>query len=203
MATVHPSRMGLVPQDSKDVYSDFHRARSRSPSHKYDRDRRETDREREKARDRESDNDSQGGRGGGSERERPDHRRDRRRGHNDDRTSPRRRDNGRWVDDRDRDRDRGRHRERERGKDKDRSRSRRRASPEYGEYKRPTSPGPGTPSMYPSRQPQDGMYQRRSGYGGGGSEYLERCATFPSLCRVDLCAEIRFIAGGRRGKVQH
>ncbi|KAH0827988.1 hypothetical protein J3R83DRAFT_3629 [Lanmaoa asiatica] len=182
MATVHPSRMGLVPPDPKDFYRNPRYRRSPSPSHRYDRDRRERDRER----DRESDNDSERVRGW----ERPDDRRDRRRDRGNDRTSP-----GWQVDDRDN--DRGRHRERSRDKDKDkdkdRSRSRRRASPEYGEYKRPASPGPRTPSMYPSRQPRDGAYDRRGGYGGGG-EYLERWATlfFPSIFRGSMCAENAF-----------
>lgn len=201
MATVHPSRMGLVPQDPKDVYPGLRRGRSPSPSHRYARDRRERD------RDSESDNDSEGGRGGERERGRPDDRRDRRRDRGDDRTSPRQRDSGRRMDDRDKDRDRGRYRERERDKDRngdrDRSRSRRRASPEYGDYKRPASPGLGTPNMYPNRQLRDRTYERRSGYGGGGSEYLERCATFYSLGRVNSCAEMRSIAAGRKGRVPH
>ncbi|KAI9571135.1 DUF926-domain-containing protein [Boletus coccyginus] len=166
MATVHPSRMGLVPQDPKDIYQGPRRGRSPSPPRRHDRDRRERDRER----GRENNDDSERGRGGN--RERPDDRRDRRRGHDDDRTSPpRHKDNGRRPDDR----DRGRHRERERDedRDRDRSRSRRRGSPEYEDYKRPASPGPATPSMHPNRPPRDGTYERRGGYGGGGSEYFE------------------------------
>ncbi|KAF8557626.1 DUF926-domain-containing protein [Imleria badia] len=156
MATVHPSRMGLVPQDPKDVYPDRRRARSPSPPHRYDRDRRERDKVREKTRERDSDDGDKRRRDGDRERERPDDRRDRRRD----------RDSGR-----DRDRDRGRHRERER--DKDRDKDRKRASPEYGDYKRPASPGPAKPSMYPTRQPREATYERRGAYGGGGSEYLE------------------------------
>lgn len=176
MATVHPSRMGLVPQDPKDVCPDLRRGRSPSPPYRYDRDRRERDRKKEKARDRDNDNDK--ARGGESERERPDDRHGRRRDRGDDWTSPPHRDSGRRVNDRERDKDRGRYRERDKDRDRDRSRSRRRASPEYGDYKRPPSPGPGTPNMYPNRQPQDGTYERRGGHGAGSSQYLERCATF-------------------------
>jgi hypothetical protein len=197
MATVHPSRMRLVPQDPKDGYR---RARSRSPPHGYDRDRKE----REKARHRESDNDGERGRGGERERGRPDDRLDRRRDRDDDRTSPRRKDSARRVDDNDKDKDRGRHRERERDgdRDRDRSKSRGRGSPEYGDYKRPASPAPATPSMYPSRQSREGTYERRGGYGGGGGggDYLERCVV--GFCRLNMRADMGLIAGGRSGKAQ-
>ncbi|KAF8444773.1 ras-induced vulval development antagonist-domain-containing protein [Boletus edulis BED1] len=157
MATVHPSRMGLVPQDPRDVYQ-ARRARSPSPPHRYDR-RRDSESDDDDDRRREGDREK--------ERKRSDDRRDQRR----DRNSERR------VDDRDRDRNRGRYRERERdedrNRDRERSKSRRRASPEYGDYKRPASPSPATPSMYPNRQPRDGKYERRGGYGGGGNDYLE------------------------------
>lgn len=178
MATVHPSRMGLVPQDPKDVYS--RRARSPSPPYRRDRDRRE----RDGARDRESDDEGEKGRGGDRERER-----DRRRERDYDRSSPRR------VDDR----DRGRYRERGRDKDKDKDRSRR-ASPEYDDYKRPASPGLATPtpSMYPNRQSRDGPYERRGGYGG---DFLERCvaAFFPG---VNLYTEMLVVVGGPSERVQ-
>ena len=187
MATVHPSRMGLVPQDPKDVYPDRRRARSPSPPHRHDRDRREGVKEREKERardrDRESDDDSERGRGGGRERVRQDDRRDRRRDRDDERMSPRRRDSPRQADDRDRDRDRSR-----------------RASPEYGDYKRPPSPSPAAPSMYPNRQSRDGMYERRGGY-GGGSEYLERCVALP-LFPGGFVLTCFFIAGGSSEKAQ-
>ncbi|KAF8134529.1 DUF926-domain-containing protein [Boletus edulis] len=131
MATVHPSRMGLVPQDPRDVYQ-ARRARSPSPPHRYDR-RRDSESDDDDDRRREGDREK--------ERKRSDDRRDQRR----DRNSERR------VDDRDRDRNRGRYRERERdedrNRDRERSKSRRRASPEYGDYKRPASPSPATPSI--------------------------------------------------------
>ena len=181
MATVHPSRMGLVPQDPKDIYQDPRRGRS--PPRRHDRDRRERDRDR----GRECNDGSE--RGSGGNKERPDDRRDRRRDHDNDRTSPpRHKDNGRRPDNR----DRGRHRERERDedRDRDRSRSRRRGSPEYEDYKRPASPGPATPSLYPNRPPRDGTYERRGGYAGGGSEYLERCVDLPTW--VNPHAEMLF-----------
>lgn len=166
MATVHPSRMGLVPQDPKNVYPDSRRGRSPSPPRRYDRDRRE----REK-RARDSD--------GGERDERRESRRDR----DDDQGSPRRRDH--------RERDRGRHQ----SEDKDEaSKGRRRASPEYGDYKRPASP-PSMPRMYPNRPPQDGAYERRS-YGGG--EYLERYVT---QCLSVLCAQCHVQSEGAEGKL--
>lgn len=140
MATVHPSRMGLVPQDRKDVYPGLRRAGSPSPLSRYDRHHRD----KEKTRKRDSDND---------------------RSQRDDRGRYRRR-------------ERSRENQRERSRSRSKTPSRRRASPEYGDYKRPASPGPGTPRMYLNRQPREGAHERRGGYGGGSSEYLERYAWF-------------------------
>ncbi|KAF9237563.1 ras-induced vulval development antagonist-domain-containing protein [Melanogaster broomeanus] len=165
MATVHPSRIGLVPQDRKDLHSDRRRGRSPSPPRRHDRDHREYDRDRDRDRYRESD------------RERTYSTRDR--------PSPRKKDEERERsrgEDRERGRDgkRGTDRDADRDKDTDRGRNGRRASPEYGEYKRPASPAPGARNMYPSRQPRDEIAERdrpphiRVEYGGGGgSDFLE------------------------------
>ncbi|KIK98472.1 hypothetical protein PAXRUDRAFT_679139 [Paxillus rubicundulus Ve08.2h10] len=168
MATVHPSRMGLVPQDKNNDQPERRRAKSPSPSRRYESDRRDRDRDRDRDRGRERD------------KERTDYSRGR--------TSPRRRPEAREhsrgrVKDRERGRDGETRRDRDgetlgqRERDGDGERGGRRASPEYGEYKRPVSPAPGAPSMYPSRQPRDGMYERdrpphaRGGY--GGNDFLE------------------------------
>lgn len=154
MATVHPSRMGLVPQDPKDTYLARRRARSPSPRHS----ERERDNGRHRARDR------------SREREK-DKRRDDSRHKGRDGVDSRKRDDDRWQ--RDKSADRGRDRER------DRSRERRRASPEYTDYKRPATPPPAEApwrnqeNLYPNRQGRDRPPHAGGSYGGGGSEYLE------------------------------
>ncbi|KAG1758825.1 ras-induced vulval development antagonist-domain-containing protein [Suillus occidentalis] len=68
---------------------------------------------------------------------------------------------------------------RSRDRERDRSRERRRASPEYTDYKRPTTPPPAEApwrsqeNLYPNRQGRDRPPHTGGSYGGGGSEYLE------------------------------
>ncbi|KIJ68123.1 hypothetical protein HYDPIDRAFT_37686 [Hydnomerulius pinastri MD-312] len=175
MATVHPSRMRLVPQDTKDVYPDHHRGRSPSLPRRHDRDSRDRDRGREQDRER--------GKDRGRYREHSDDRREkdreRERGRDRDRSPPRRKEGDR---ERERSREVGRDRDVDKGKDRARDRNGRRASPEYGDYKRPASPPPGAaaPNMYPNRQQRGGDYGRDRpphvdrGFGGGvGSDFLE------------------------------
>ncbi|KIK28068.1 hypothetical protein PISMIDRAFT_92321 [Pisolithus microcarpus 441] len=149
MATVHPSRMGLVPQDRRDAYQAgrrYTRSRSNSPGRGgFTTDGREgsDDHGRERSRQR--------SRSGG----RP-------------RSFSRRRDEERGVSrdhrrDRDRESDDGDHRER------------RRPSPEYSDYNRPPSPGQAAPwrqqeNMYPPR-----AYRGRPPHGHGtqSTDYLE------------------------------
>lgn len=76
---------------------------------------------------------------------------------------------------------------RSRDRERDRSRERRRASPEYTDYKRPTTPPPAEApwrsqeNLYPNRQGRDRPPHAGGSYGGGGSEYLERY-----VCSVEL-----------------
>ncbi|KAG2113354.1 ras-induced vulval development antagonist-domain-containing protein [Suillus cothurnatus] len=158
MATVHPSRMALVPQDPKDTYRRRARSpspRTRSPPRYSERERdsgrnRAQDRSRERERDKRRDDSRHKDRGGGDDRKRDDDRRQR-----------------------DKSADRGRDRER------DRSRERRRGSPEYTDYKRPATPPPAEApwrnqeNLYPNRQGRDRPPHTGGSYGGGGSEYLE------------------------------
>jgi len=159
MATVHPSRMALVPQDPKDTYRRRARSpspRARSPPRYSERERdsgrnRARDRSRERERDKRRDDSRHKDRDGGDDRKRDDDRRQR-----------------------DKSADRGRDRER------DRSRERRRGSPEYTDYKRPATPPPAEApwrnqeNLYPNRQGRDRPPHTGGSYGGGGSEYLER-----------------------------
>ncbi|KAG1900498.1 ras-induced vulval development antagonist-domain-containing protein [Suillus fuscotomentosus] len=161
MATVHPSRMGLVPQDPKDTYLARRRARSpspraRSPPRHSERERdsgrnRARDRSRERERDKRRDASKHKDRDGGDVRKR------------DDDIDPRQSLNP----------DRGRDRER------DRSKERRRGSPEYTDYKRHATPPPteapwrNQENLYPNRQGRDRPPHAGGSYGGGGSEYLE------------------------------
>ncbi|KAI8994018.1 ras-induced vulval development antagonist-domain-containing protein [Trametes punicea] len=206
MAMVHPSRMGLVPQDPPPPPP---RPRGRSPSpSRYDSRRGRSpddDRRGDRRRDRdvERDKDEFG-------RDRDEH--DERRNDYGDRSRRRERERARADDyfnddggpvreqerdsgrgrgqkrsrsrsvDRERDREREERREREKEKDRERDASQaRRASPEYGEYRRP-SPGRAREDgregaqAAPWRQ-QENMYPSRrgghGGYGGGGSDWLE------------------------------
>ena len=173
MATVHPSRMALVPQDPpKDVYSQT-RDRRRSPSPRPSR-RRSPSPPRERERDRGYDRyDRQG-------RDREDARRPERgraraddyfdeAGAGEERTPPRKRSRSRSVD---REREREREERRERGRDRPR-----RASPEYNEYRRPSPSREGS-APAPWRQ-QENMYPRgrdAGRYATGGADFMERYA---------------------------
>ena len=89
----------------------------------------------------------------------------------------------------DRERDREREERRERDRDRDGGRGRR-ASPDYGDYRRPSSPVRGggegakdgaAAGAAPWRQ-EENMYPNRGGrqpyggggYGGGGSDFMDR-----------------------------
>lgn len=186
MATVHPSRMALVPQDNKDTYPS-RRERGRSSSPKY------TSNGRHYADDSRRD----GGRDGSRDRDRDYGYRPRDSGRHgraraddyfntDDKDERRRRPSRSRT--RSRSLDRARDTEREERRERNRG-GPRRPSPEYSEYRRPVSPprereerqgsaGPGPQA--PWRQ-QENMYPNRrdrpphGGY-GGGADFLERYA---------------------------
>lgn len=162
MATVHPSRMGLVPQDHH--YPDRRRARSRSRS---PRNRSPTRPERNGDHQGERHRSGDRYRHGGSDR---------------DKYGSRARSRERSSDRRTRDDEsRGRDRERD-GRD---HQDKRRASPEYTDYKR-TSPGPAAPwrqqeNMYPNRSHRD---RPPHGYGDGSTDYMDRYVFF--FCKQRL-----------------
>lgn len=169
MATVHPSRMALVPQDPpKDPYSQM-RDRRRSPSPRPAR-RRSPSPPRERERDRGYDRYDRRDR----ERvKRPERGRARADDYFDEassgeeRRAARKRSRSRSVD-KERDREREERRERERDRP-------RRASPEYNEYRRPSPPREGS-APAPWRQ-QENMYPRGRDVGrfaAGGADFMER-----------------------------
>ncbi|KAI0930074.1 hypothetical protein AcV5_006874 [Taiwanofungus camphoratus] len=179
MATVHPSRMALVPQDPKDVYAQRQPApRGRSPSPRYTRSR-SNDRayrrdEPRRDRDRERSRERAGGRARDRDREDEGRRRhERTRARADDYF-----DDASSSDERRRNRSRSRSVDRERDREREEKRERdrpRRASPEYSEYRRPSPPREregSVPAQAPWRQ-QENMYPGRrerpphNGYGGG------------------------------------
>ncbi|KAI6113278.1 ras-induced vulval development antagonist-domain-containing protein [Pisolithus croceorrhizus] len=153
MATVHPSRMGLVPQDRKDVYQAerrYQRSRSNSPGGRGFT----TEGNREESNDHDRGRSRQRSRSGG----RP-------------RSFSRRRDG----EDRKHDVSGDRRRDRDRESDDEGHRERRRPSPEYSDYNRPPSPGQAAPwrqqeNMYPPR-----TYRSRlpHGHGAQSTDYLE------------------------------
>ncbi|KDQ57405.1 hypothetical protein JAAARDRAFT_177518 [Jaapia argillacea MUCL 33604] len=168
MATVHPSRMGLVPQDPpKNAYVKPTATRTRSPERsrdRYGRDERRDTRDRDHRRDRDRDDRRDRGRDDTRDRDRDD--RDRRDG---DRHMRKEKET--------------RERSRSRGKsdnDKDR-----RASPEYEDYKRPASPARDVPwRQQDSRKDRGGdrpmygggdraAYGGGAPYGGGGDDFME------------------------------
>lgn len=164
MATIHPSRLGLVPQDSN-------RQRGRSPSPRLSRPH-EPSSPRSPVGGRSKYNDGNDGR-----------RRDERDG---DRAKHRARADDYFEGDR-----KDRAKERSRSIDRQRDRERedrhlndrvRRPSPEYSEYRRPSpphlrreDPAVAAPpwkqqeTMYPSRRGGPPM----NGYGGGGSDFMD------------------------------
>ncbi|KAI6000588.1 ras-induced vulval development antagonist-domain-containing protein [Pisolithus albus] len=168
MATVHPSRMGLVPQDRRDAYQAerlYTRSRSDSPGRggfaTYGRG--SNDRAGSRGRDGEVFREGDRRRERYSDRERESHRegsdkRGRERGRQRSRSSERprsfsgRRDGG----DEERGVSRDHRRDRDRESDDGDHRERRRPSPEYSDYNRPPSPGQAAPwrqqeNMYPPR----------------------------------------------------
>ncbi|GBE80646.1 predicted protein [Sparassis crispa] len=187
MATIHPSRLALVPHDPKDIYPSRHTLdRGRPPSPRSNRrltpsplsselrgyrrdDSREDDRDRRRDRGKDKDADTHGERDHDSRRD--DAKRERARA--DD-----------YFDEDDRRRKRSRTRSVDRERDYERSdrlegNRPRRPSPVYSEYRRPSSPGererspvPQAPwrqheNMYPGyRGPPHGGY-------GGGVDFLE------------------------------
>ncbi|KAK7473171.1 hypothetical protein VKT23_001270 [Stygiomarasmius scandens] len=185
MATVHPSRMALVPPDSS--FSSQNRSRNdRSPSPRRPRRSPTPPRDRN-GRDRDRGGDRDGGRGEHRER---------------DRDRGRERDRDRHRDD-DRDYDRGKDGRRDRNSSRERDRDRngrdanRRASPEYDDYKRPQpSEDSGAPwrrpeNMYPNRRDRDlpphndgGHRDRRGGESGG--DFLESRRMQRESATVDI-----------------
>lgn len=171
MATVHPSRMALVPQDPpKDPYSQT-RDRRRTPSPRPPR-RRSPSPSRAQRRDRGHDRRDRRDRGREDDRQ-PERSRARADDYFDEASSggegpaPQTRRRSKSVD---RERDREREERRERGRDKPR-----RASPEYTEYKRPPPPREGS-APAPWRQ-EENMYPRGRDAGrfiAGGTDFMER-----------------------------
>ncbi|KAH9839242.1 ras-induced vulval development antagonist-domain-containing protein [Rhodofomes roseus] len=179
MATIHPSRMGLVPQDPpKDVYAQT-RDRRRSPSPRAprrrsppphlsrDKDRHDRRDHRDDDRDRDRRRDSEAGKRAERGRARADDYFDEASSGGEGRAPPKRA-RSRSVD---KERDREREERGEREKERDRPRRR---SPEYSEYRRPSPPREGS-APAPWRQ-QENMYPRGGGMGrfaGGGADYME------------------------------
>ncbi|KAI6169336.1 ras-induced vulval development antagonist-domain-containing protein [Pisolithus thermaeus] len=187
MATVHPSRMGLVPQDRKDVYQAerrYQRSRSNSPGGRgfttYGRggSNREGSRgrdgevfgESDQRRDRYNDRGREGNR-----EESNDHDRGRSRQRSRSGGRPRSFSRRRDGEDRKHDVSGDRRRDRDRESDDEGHRERRRPSPEYSDYNRPPSPGQAAPwrqqeNMYPPR-----TYRSRlpHGHGAQSTDYLE------------------------------
>ena len=173
MATVHPSRMNLVPQDNKNTYTNG-RARARTPSP-----RRTSRRSRSRSpdRDRGYTRDSRGGPSGRDSRHRQE---------DGDRSRKQRvRADDFFGEDKDGDRGRSRDRSVDREKDKEREERRdrpRRPSPEYTEYRRPSPPHTREGSApAPWRQPENMYPGRRGGNnsyggGGGGADFMDRYA---------------------------
>ncbi|CAL1706710.1 unnamed protein product [Somion occarium] len=166
MATIHPSRMGLVPQNPKDTYSSSAYPRGRSPSPRQPR-KRTTSRSRSRERryagegrvEQSGNRDSgYGDRSRRQERARADDYFDESRG--------RKRSRSRSLD-KERDKERVERRDDRRG---------RRPSPEYTEYKRPSSKEREGSAPASWRQ-QDSMYSGRrdrpQAYPQGGSDFLD------------------------------
>ncbi|KAI0373945.1 DUF926-domain-containing protein [Pilatotrama ljubarskyi] len=219
MAMVHPSRLGLVPQDRptrrspsppppppssrhdsrRDHDHDDH-GRDRDGSKERGQEDRRNRENGERERDRDERRNAYGDRSRRHERE---HERDRARARADDyfddaaarmdvdgpddkdgERRGRKRSRSRSADG-ERDREREERRERERDRERDGGRARR-ASPEYGEYRRPSPPRgredergqEGGAQKAPWRQ-QENMYAGRGGrgygggYSGGGADFLE------------------------------
>ena len=181
MAFVHPSRMGLVPKDSRSLPSSGTRLPSPPASPQRDR---SVDRYQRRSKDEEYNGERE--RGGRSDRSR-DRDDERRRGHDQNRHHSRHRSNGDRYDDR-RNENRDSNSRGPRSQLDDRSSSQLalgRASPTYDDYsRRHSAPSPppqddrsGRPSapsenISPWHQ-QENMYRRDSRLDGGG-DYFER-----------------------------
>ncbi|EMD33576.1 hypothetical protein CERSUDRAFT_98142 [Gelatoporia subvermispora B] len=200
MATIHPSRLALVPQDSKDIYpSRQAQPRGRSPSPRYSRKpssrspgrayQRDDpphvrDRDRERQRDRDGDKDRDRNRDGRDGREEEPRERagrgrsERDRARADDYFDDGRDKETRRAQSRNGSGDRERDREREERRERDRPRK---ASPDYSDYRKPSPVRPRegsepAQSTAPWRQ-QENMYPARrgglpGGY-GGGSDFMD------------------------------
>jgi hypothetical protein len=176
MATIHPSRLGLVPQNLRDSYPrdrDDRRARSPSPRRNGRRSPSRTP-----SQDRGNTRNSRGGR---DERDERDGNRQRARARADDYFD------GERGDDRESRRGRGRSRSLDRERDRERDERRagdrpRRPSPEYSEYRRPTPPhiqdgAAAAPwrqqeNMYPSRRDRMPLSGSDSGFLEGYVNYI-------------------------------
>lgn len=181
MATVHPSRMGLVPQD-RSTSTDQRYGRPSSPQKTNGRARSPTPR-RDEGRDSD-----RNGRRHDSRSERDAGRRDRARA--DDYFDGERRESERRGRTRSRSVDKQRDRERE---ERDKQERPRRPSPEYSEYKRPSSPRREDAAAPAPWRQQENMYPNRrdrpphiiNGYGGGGgggggggADFMDRYVLF-------------------------
>ncbi|KAG1751358.1 ras-induced vulval development antagonist-domain-containing protein [Suillus paluster] len=143
MATVHPSRMGLVPQDPKDINLSRRRARSPSPRAQHPTTTQLNEKEKETTAGTEHGTVAENKRGTG----------------------------GGMI--RDRSADRGRERDRDRSRERRRASPeytdyRRPATPLAAE-----APWRNQENVYPNRQGRDRPPHAGGSYGGGGSEYLE------------------------------
>ncbi|KAF8647052.1 hypothetical protein AX16_006889 [Volvariella volvacea WC 439] len=166
MATVHPSRMGLVPQDPPTYYQGNTTGPSsssqRPPSPRFNRDS-----DYRQSRRRYEDRDS------------------RRRSW--DKNGSRGRSRSRSVE-KARDHSRSRSRDRRRGRDYGDGRPERRRSPEYNDYRRP-SPLRGRDDSPPPRRDQGNAYYGRRDYGRDynlGPEFLESRRTQRENVQVNI-----------------
>ncbi|CCL98674.1 uncharacterized protein FIBRA_00676 [Fibroporia radiculosa] len=182
MATVHPSRMGLVPQDPKDTHPSSRRDRGRSPSPQYSR-RHSPSHDTDKDYRRDNTRRAQNG---------DSHRyRERDRSKQRDSESSRRYERARADDyfndvssgagqQKNRNRSKSTHRERDNERDEKKERDRtRRPSPEYEEYRRPSPPREHEGSALPQApwRQQENMYPRvrdRAMNGGYAGDFMER-----------------------------
>lgn len=192
MATVHPSRMALVPQDTRPPSSALRRGRSPSPRSQ-SRDVRPRSQTRRDNRDANEDYDR---------RDRDRSRRDRARA--DDYFGGERNGNSRRERSRSGSVDKQRDREREERREQDRPR---RPSPEYNEYRRPPSPRVEGVSDAPWRQ-QENMYPNRRdraphmgaphmGF-NGGSDYMDRYTPGCCVLRSKLTSSQSQAATGKQ-----
>lgn len=181
MATIHPSRLGLVPQDPPKSDHSRNRQRGRSPS---PRDTRRNGRSTSRSPGRNRGDYHRGDR----ERKHKNENDGQDDGRDDDRRRHRARADDYFGGERRDEKGRPRSRSVDKQRDKERTERERtrRPSPEYAEYRRASPPREGNANapwrqqenMYPGRQ--DRMPQNAY---GGGADFLERCVSHYNFLR--------------------